>query len=106
MSDHNTNNSGGNGSLAFIVGGLVVAVAVIAWLVFGGSNDTATTDAGDVTVTVEGAQSDAQEAADAVGDAAQDTANAVGDAANDAANAVGDAANDAADAVEDATNNN
>lgn len=31
-----TNNSGGNGGLAFIVGGLVVIVAIIAFVVYSG----------------------------------------------------------------------
>jgi len=30
-----TNNGGGNAGLAFIVGGLLVVVAVIAWFMFG-----------------------------------------------------------------------
>jgi hypothetical protein len=36
MTDNNTNNSGGGGNagLAFIVGGIVVVLAIVAWLVF------------------------------------------------------------------------
>jgi hypothetical protein len=68
MADHtdHTNNtyretrieerrSGGGAPMAFIVGGLVVAVAIIAWLFTGGDFGTATTTggAGDVNVSVE-----------------------------------------------------
>ncbi|MBY6055777.1 hypothetical protein [Leisingera daeponensis] len=41
MSDEIHNNSGsgsGNGALAFILGGVVVALAVIGWFVLGGEN--------------------------------------------------------------------
>ncbi|MBJ7446055.1 MAG: hypothetical protein JHC81_00860 [Brevundimonas sp.] len=31
----NTSGSGGNAGLAFIVGGLLVVVAIVAWVVFG-----------------------------------------------------------------------
>jgi len=36
MTDNNTNNSGGGGNagLAFIVGGIVVVLAIVAWFVF------------------------------------------------------------------------
>jgi len=36
----NTNSSGGNAGLAFIVGGLLVVVAIIAYFVFGGGGMT------------------------------------------------------------------
>lgn len=104
MSDYNSNpnpeRSGGGTGLAFIVGGLVVAVAVIFWLVFGGGNDTATDTANDVNVTVENAGDAAAEAAEAAGDAAD----AVGEAATNAAEATGEAAREAADAAADAAN--
>ncbi|WP_264213825.1 hypothetical protein [Leisingera thetidis] len=41
MSDQSRNSSGsgpGTGALAFILGGVVVAVVVIGWFVFGGAN--------------------------------------------------------------------
>ena len=49
-----TKNAGG-ATMAFIVGGLVVAVAVIAWLVFGGNVDLATgnSDSSTTNVTIE-----------------------------------------------------
>ena len=35
MTDNNTNNTGsGNAGLAFIVGGIVVVLAIVAWFVF------------------------------------------------------------------------
>ncbi|KPF79271.1 hypothetical protein IP78_09485 [Brevundimonas sp. AAP58] len=36
----NTNSGGGNAGLAFIVGGLLVVVAIIAWFVFAGGGMT------------------------------------------------------------------
>ncbi|MBS8227882.1 hypothetical protein [Vannielia litorea] len=50
--------SSGTGTMAFIIGGLVVAVGVIAWFLMGGDieNGTATTvpaDGGDASVTIE-----------------------------------------------------
>ncbi|MBO6604899.1 MULTISPECIES: hypothetical protein [Paracoccaceae] len=37
MSDQsNSNSNSGNGALAFILGGVVVALGVVAWVVFGG----------------------------------------------------------------------
>lgn len=86
MSD-NPNSGNNNATLAFIVGGLVVAVAVL-FFVFSGGEDAP--------------QTETEQAAQAIGEAAQDTADAVGDAARDTADAVGDAAQDAADS---ATNN-
>ena len=69
------------GGMAFIVGGLVVAVAVVAWLVFGGSPSTVGTapDAGTTTnVTVEQpaapAPATTQGAADPVAPAPADAA--------------------------------
>ncbi|QYX56429.1 hypothetical protein K1T73_15450 [Roseovarius sp. SCSIO 43702] len=89
-----------NSTLAFIVGGLVVAVAVIAWIMYGGDAG----DDGDINVEVEGGSEAVEDAADSVGDAAQDAADSVGDAAQDAADSVDDAADDAGDAAEDTTN--
>jgi hypothetical protein len=60
--------SGGNGMLYFIVGALVVGVAVLAWMMFGQVQKPSTTE-------------DALgRAADSIGDAAE----SVGDAARDA----------------------
>lgn len=42
----NTNSGGGNAGMAFIIGGLVVVVAIIAWFVFarGGAPETKNVD--------------------------------------------------------------
>ena len=48
-------NSNSNSFLAFIVGGLLVAVAVLAWLFYGGSAD----DGNDLNISVEGASESA-----------------------------------------------
>ncbi len=49
--------SSGTGTLAFIIGGLVVAVGVIAWFLMGGDIDSSVTtvpaDGGDASVTIE-----------------------------------------------------
>lgn len=50
MSDTNTSSSSSAPS-AFILGGLVVAIGVIAWAVFGGGF---TTDEPDISITVPG----------------------------------------------------
>lgn len=46
----NSNSGGGNAGLAFIVGGVVVVLAIIAWFVFAGGGMTPQTD--DVNVDV------------------------------------------------------
>lgn len=77
-----------NSALAFIVGGLVVAVGIIAWVVYGGGAEDAGTGAGndgDVNVEINGG--------DGAADAVEDAADSVGDAAED----MGDAAQDATD---------
>lgn len=72
-SSTHTGGSGGNG-IAFIVGGLVVAVAVIGFFLFSGvSVDDGSSD---VNISVEGAGSAVEGAADAV----EGAANAVEDA--------------------------
>ena len=80
MSDHTHNyttnsTSGGSTGIGFIVGGLVVAVAVLAFFLFAPeqSND-------DVTVTIEGAGA----AAENLGNAVEGAADAVEGAAADA----------------------
>ncbi|WP_297340467.1 hypothetical protein [Pseudophaeobacter sp.] len=50
MSDQ-TNNSSGNGAMAFILGGVVVAVGVLAWVLFAGG---ATTNQPDISIEVPG----------------------------------------------------
>lgn len=42
----NTNSGGGNAGMAFIIGGLVVVVAIIAWFIFarGGAPETKNVD--------------------------------------------------------------
>ena len=47
--------STGGGTIAFIIGGLVVAVGIIAWFIFGGDVETTTVPAegGDAAVTIE-----------------------------------------------------
>ncbi|QIE44964.1 hypothetical protein G5B38_05165 [Pseudohalocynthiibacter aestuariivivens] len=56
-----TTRNSGNGFLAFVVGGLVVAVGVMAWLLYGGgeAND-------DVNISIEGAAPAAEAVEDAV----------------------------------------
>ncbi len=73
-SSHTTETKTGSGStgLAFIVGALVVVVAVLAYFMFGGTNDS-----DDLTITVEGAGSAVEGAAAAVEGAADSSAGAV-----------------------------
>ena len=110
MSDHNNNHtpppqhsrgSGGNATLAFIVGGLVIAVGIIAWVMFGdsgGGNVVGGSESSDVNVSVETSDG----AADDVADAAEDTADAVEGAAEDVEGAAQDVEN-AAENVESET---
>ena len=73
-------SGGGSGWLAFVVGGLVVAVGVLAWIYMGGSADAPS--GGDVNVTVEetdggthgagGSGADATAGSDAGADAGSD----------------------------------
>lgn len=51
MSQDSGTNSGGSTGLAFIVGALVVVVAILAYLFFGGEVG----DTDDVTISIEGA---------------------------------------------------
>jgi len=97
-----TEKKSGTG-MALIVGGLVVAVAIIAWFFFAaGNGDVATTGAttgeGDVNVSVDSA-------AGAAGDAATDAGNAVEGAAEDTGNAIEGAADATGNAVDGAAAN-
>ncbi len=94
---HTERRSGG--SMPFILGGVVVAVLVIGWVLFSGGGEVAETDGGDVNVSIEGS---AEEATQAAEDAAERGSAAVEEAAEDAGAAVEDAAEDAGAAVEGA----
>lgn len=63
-----SSTSGGNSGLAFVVGALVVVVAVLAWFMFAGA------DGGrdDVNISIEGAGAAIEGAAQAVEGAAED----------------------------------
>ncbi|MEJ6402379.1 hypothetical protein [Yoonia sp. 2307UL14-13] len=68
MSDQTTQNSSGNTGLAFLVGILVVVVAVMAYVMFADGD----ADGGqDLNITVEGAGAAAEDAAQAVEDGAE-----------------------------------
>lgn len=73
MSAHETNSSNSNSGLAFIVGALVVAVAVLGWAFFSGAETGGSSD--DVTISIEGAGEAAQEAGQAVEGAVEDATN-------------------------------
>ena len=77
MADRNTSGSGN--SMAFIVGGLVVAVAVIAWFVLSGDTNVADggDGGGDIDISVSG---DTADAVDGASDAIEDAGDAVEDA--------------------------
>lgn len=66
-----TTSGGGSGWLAFIVGGLVVAIGVLAWVLFGGSGSEPS--GGEINISVEGTEGGAEGAGAAVeGGAAAD----------------------------------
>ncbi|KZY30931.1 hypothetical protein A3731_24340 [Roseovarius sp. HI0049] len=88
--------------IALLVGGLIVAVGVLFWAVYGGF-ETSTTG-GDVDVNVEGSEGAVDNAAGDVEDAADDAAVAVEDAADDTAGAAEEAADDVEGATDDAAN--
>lgn len=82
---HTTERRSG-GSMAFIVGGLVVAVAVIAWLLFAGTDVDGTGD--DVNVTIDGSAAESVEgAAEQAGNAMENAADQAGAAAEQAGDA-------------------
>ena len=69
-SSHTTERGGGNGFLYFAVGALIIAVAVLAWMFYGGGwGNSANTNSADSAI---------ERSADAVGDAAD----RLGDAAS------------------------
>ncbi|KIC51317.1 hypothetical protein [Tateyamaria sp. ANG-S1] len=72
--NHTTTNSGGKAELAFVVGILVVVVAVLAYAVFSGEGASGD----DVSITIEGAGA----AIEGAGSALEDAANAVEGAAS------------------------
>ncbi len=59
---HSERTGGSNAVMAFIVGGLVVAVAVIAWLMFGGDPAGPAGDGG-TSITIESTTGGGSEAA-------------------------------------------
>ena len=73
MSAHETNSSSSNSGLAFIVGGLVVAVAVLGWALFSGAELGGSSD--DVTISIEGAGEAMEDAGQAVEGAVEDATN-------------------------------
>ncbi|WP_422027533.1 hypothetical protein [Roseovarius sp.] len=92
---------GGGTGIALLVGGLIVAVGVLFWAIYGGF-ETSTTG-GDVDVNVESSEGSVdnaagavEDAAGAVEDAADTTAGAAEETADDAAGAADAAADDAA----------
>ena len=105
QTDHSTNHDrahtyiertekrggGGGTGIALLVGGLVVAVGVLFWAIYGGFEGSAT-GGSTVDVNVEGSESAVDDAAGAV----EDAAGAVEDAADDTAGAAEEAADDAA----------
>ncbi|MCR8825732.1 hypothetical protein [Pseudosulfitobacter koreensis] len=87
---------GGSG-IAFIVGGLVVVVAILAFVLYGGDVDPVGTagDPNDINVTVDG-----------VGDAAEDAGTAIEGAAESTGQAVEGAAESIGNAAENTLDNN
>lgn len=91
-----TEKRGGGTGIALLVGGLVVAVGVLFWAIYGGLDATSTTGS-DVNVDVEGSESAVDDAAGAV----EDAAGAVEDAADSTAGAANEAAADAEAAADE-----
>ncbi|NDW47697.1 hypothetical protein [Ruegeria sp. PrR005] len=89
-SSSSVTTSGTNAGLAFVVGALVIVVAVMAWFMFGAG---AADDSRDVNINVEGVPGAVEGAVEGVGNAAE----AAGSAVNDAAQSVGNAAEEAVD---------
>ncbi len=73
MATEQSSSGGGNGFLYFAIGALIVAVAVLGWMFYGGG-------LGNQTPT----ESAIERSADAIGDAADDVSDSVRDAARDA----------------------
>ncbi|ETW14397.1 hypothetical protein ATO8_00770 [Roseivivax marinus] len=96
---HVEKRSGGSGAMAFIVGGLVVAVGILFFVFWGGGRegDTAANGGGDVNVSVEETGDAAEGAAESAAGAAESAADAAGDAAESAAESAESAAETATD---------
>lgn len=89
-----TEKRGGGGTgIALLVGGLVVAVGVLAWIIYGGFDAGTATGGSDVNVNVESSEGAVDDAAGAV----ESAAGAVEDAADSTAGAAEGAAEGAAD---------
>lgn len=102
-----TEKRGGGTGIALLVGGLVVAVGVLFWAIYGGLDGSPATGGGDVDVNVEGSEGATDDAANAVEDAAgavEDAADSTAEAADDAAASADAAADNAEAAAEDAAN--
>ncbi|MHA6345134.1 hypothetical protein [Roseivivax sp. CAU 1761] len=82
--DTHVEKRGGSSSMAFIVGGLVVAVAIIAFLFWGGDSDPDVTTT-DAAVATENAAESAEAAAENAAEGAENAAEAAGAAAENAA---------------------
>ncbi|MEM8577457.1 MAG: hypothetical protein AAGF60_06365 [Pseudomonadota bacterium] len=67
---NNTQSSGGNGAMAFILGGVVVALGVLGYIVFAGGDLLPASGGDDVTITIDGGAGAAEEAAGALEGAA------------------------------------
>lgn len=81
--------SGSGAGIAFIVGGLVVAVAVIAWAIYGfGPEGEA--GGGDVNISVEDGGEALESAAESAAGAAEEAAGAAENAAESAAESASD----------------
>lgn len=87
-----TEKRGGGTGIALLVGGLVVAVGVLFWAVYGGF-ESPSTGSNSIDVTVEGSEDAADDAANAVEDAAGAVENAAESTAGAAEQAADDAAN-------------
>lgn len=87
---HSQPQSSGNAGMAFILGVVVVILAVLAWAVFGGLDPQSNAaDESNVTVTIDGAAADA---ANDAGRAIEGAAQSLGNAAENAAGALENAA--------------
>lgn len=98
MSDHNNNThtyveretprrSGSSAGIAFVLGGVVVVVALLAWAFWGDLVPGEAGDGADVSVSVEGdGADDAAQAVEGAAESVEGAADSVGEAAQDTAN--------------------